>query len=640
MQRRTFLKNTGKAGLGYLVLNGTPIKALAQMPSSFTCQQVQGRIVVMINLFGANDTLNTVVPKMQYNIYNTNRPTIKIPEAALITLDTANNVNPTTLHPIMTPFKDLYDQGKLNVVHGVGYLNNNRSHFKSDDLWNTAGDTTPSNFNLDSGWAGQLFEYRYPGLLGSTAPTLPDPPCIELGSTSGSILFQTATNNNASVLLTNNNVSSFYNTLINVGGPSPDAFATTDNGLDIKYIDDIQKLSSSYGLRIQTVFNAGSNTTGITYPNTSIANQLKTVARLIKGGSKTSMYMVHQYGFDTHGSQTDTTDPTTGTHTNLLRDLTIAIKAFQDDITALGFEDSVITTTHSEFGRTIDENGGRGTDHGGVSTMFIIGKGVQGGITGTPINLTLVDNRGLTDLQYDYRRVWASVMQDFMGHGPAPMAAARLQNFTATKAPIIAASHIAAPACYINQISLPITLASFNAQLLIDGNGLLKWKTTTEINCKEYQLEHSTNGTSYTAIGKVLSAGNTNTIRNYQFNHNAPNIGVNYYRLWQVDFNGASKMYGPVVLKVINNTKFAIKAYPNPATTNFNVVFTTTQKQQGYIAIYDVQGHLLHKQPVVINEGITKFNFTNAHIKNAKGQLIIHFIGQGGVEKTLKQLVI
>ncbi len=644
MQRRKFLQQTGAVAAGSFLLNGIPVNAMANSPlsPSFTCQEIRDRIFVMVNLFGANDTLNTVVPIQQYSLYATNRPNIRILDSGpngYINLDTTLPANKqTALHPIMTPFKTLYDQGKLNVVHGVGYANNNRSHFKSDDLWNTAGDATAPNFNFDSGWAGQLFEYRYPGLLGNPTAQMPDPPCVELGSTNGSILFQTSTNNNASVLLTSNNVSTFYNTLIAVGGPGPASFPASDYGIDMRYIDDVQRLSNAYALRIQNVFNAGSNS-AIVYPNTAIANQLKTVARLIKGGSKSSMYTVHQYGFDTHGSQVTAGSSHLGQHANLLKDLTEAIKAFQDDIALLGFEDRVLTTTHSEFGRTIDENAGAGTDHGGVSTMFVIGKGVQPGITGTPIDLTQVNNRGLTNLQYDYRKVFSAILQDFMGHGSQPMNAARMATFTTDKAPVVAATHVSPPSCYINQIVLPITLASLNAYLLANGNGNIIWETTNESNCKEFEVQHSTDGINWKKVGVVPGSNNSTITQKYSLQHSKPSIGRNFYRLWQADFYGGRKMYGPVNLFVKESAGFVVKSYPNPAVFDFNITVTADKDQIASVQFFDIQGHLLQQQQIKINKGFNKFNYATTLFKGYSGELIIYIKTNYDLQRTIRQII-
>jgi uncharacterized protein (DUF1501 family) len=640
MKRRQFIKNSGAVGVGSLILNGIPVSgSAAPLSPNFTCQEISDRVLVMVNLFGANDTLNTVIPVSQYATYATNRPKLKIAPASTITLDnTLADAQKSALHPSMTAFKSLYDAGKLNVIHGVGYADNNRSHFKSDDLWNTAGDSTPANFNFDSGWAGQLFEYRYPGLLGSSSPFMQDPPCIELGATNGSILFNSSNNNNASILLTSTNVSTYYNNLVAVGGPGPATFPTSDHGLEVKYIDDVQRISNVYAQRIQAVYNAGNNST-VTYPGTNLANQLKTVARLIKGGSKSSIYMVHQFGYDTHGSQAVETNNITGGHANLLKDFTEAVKAFQDDITSLGFEDRVITASYSEFGRTIDENDNLGTDHGGVSTMFVIGKGVKPGVTGNAIDLTKVQDRALTDLQFDYRRVWASILQDFMGHGASPMAAARMQNFTSSKIPIIQTTHVAPVSCYINQQTLPVSLTNFIATLLPSGAVNVLWETSSEQNSKDFEIQHSINSIDWNTIGTLPAAGNSSIATKYHKVHENPQVGVNYYRLWQVDRNGSRRKYGPVLINVRSNANFVVTNYPNPAQFDFNVTITAEKKQNATIQFFDLQGHLLQQQQIKVNNGFNKFNYLTSSFKNYRGELIIHIRTEFNLQKTLRQII-
>jgi uncharacterized protein (DUF1501 family) len=645
MQRRSFLKNTGKIGAGAVILNGIPAVGRAQA-NTFSQADINRRIHVIVNLFGANDTLNTVVPSAQYNIYAGVRPKIAIPEASLLTLDTANNTNPTKLHPILSPLRDLYTDGLLHVVHGVGYNDNNRSHFKSDELWNTAGDSTPANFDFESGFYGQLFEHRYPGLLGSSTPAIPDPPCIELGSSSGSTMFQTALGNNASVLLTNNNIGGFYTTLTEVGGLAPAHNLATDHGNDTKFIADIQTLSNIYGNRIQTVFNAGSNSSTVYPSNNYLADQLKTVARLIKGGSRSTVYMVHQYGFDTHDVQTDATNPLTGNHTNLLKQLAEALKAFQTDITALGFADRIITTTHSEFGRTIDENGNMGTDHGGVSTMFVMGKAVRTGpgISGTPIDLTKVDQRALTDLQYDYRRVFSAVLQDFLGHGPNPLAAARMNNYTApnapfSKAPIIAASHLVDPTKYIDQIILPIVLTSLTANTLAANTIDVRWETSSETGSKLYEVQHSSNNLTWSTIGTVNAVGTSTSSRRYNFEHKTPVLGINYYRLQQIDINGARRIFGTAIAHIKDGASFVVKNYPNPAVFDFNLAITTDKKQTAQIQFMDVQGHLLLQQTTVLNSGFNKLNFNVNQFKGISGELIIYIQTDLSNKKVIKQVI-
>lgn len=633
MKRRDFIKSAGALSLGSLILNGIPIKG-SPLPPSFSCKGVADRVFVMINLFGANDTLNTVVPVLQYGIYANARPKIRIMDSGIHKyLELDKTLPPelqTALHPAMTPLKELYDEGKINLVHGVGYPNNNRSHFKSDDLWNTAGDSTPQNFNYVSGWAGELFEARYPGVLGNPNNVMPDPPCIEMGATSSSLLFQTASNNNASVLLTNSDVSSYYNSMVGVGGPPPSNLPAGNYGIDLAFIYEIQKLSNTYAQRIQSVFNSGNNST-VTYPDTAIAAQLKTVARLIKGGAKSNMYTVHHYGYDTHGVQVVKGNSHLGKHANLLSDLSHAIKAFMEDIALLGVDDRVVITTHSEFGRTIDENSSMGTDHGGVSTMFVIGKGVKPGITGRPIDLTKVTTRALTDLQYDYRSVWAAVLQDFMGHGPQLMAAARMGAFTQSKAAVIADDYRVEAACYIKgNLEIeggPMTVAinDFKLILLESGNSQISWETSSEMNCKEFVVEHCMDSNSWKPIGTLPAKGNSSVTEYYTLEHDHPSIGINYYRLWQVNIDGTREMYGPITLKVTSKKEFEVNVFPNPAISDINISITSEKVQRITLNIFDIQGHLLQHKRLQIKEGFNKINIPITSIKKYKGEIILQF---------------
>jgi uncharacterized protein (DUF1501 family) len=644
MKRRKFLRNSGAISLGSLLLNNLPVTAFASNPLSvkFTCEEMQGRIMVLINQQGANDTLNTVIPVEQYDTYASNRPSIKIPLASAIALDTTQPLNKQSyLHPSLAPLKTLYDAGKMNVVHGIGYLNGNRSHFKSDDLWNTAGDSLPANFSYESGWAGQLFDWRFPGLLGSTVPssTMPDPPCIEFGIGNGSILFNTSNGTNASIFLTRDDASSYYTNLNGLGGQSPNAFPNSDYGNELKYIDDIKKLSNIYGLQLQNVFNAGTNS-ATTYPTSELANQLKTVAKLIKGGCKSNLYLLHQYGYDTHGQQSLAGSPTTGFHANLLKDLADAIKAFQDDITLLGFDDRVVTSTYSEFGRTLDENTGRGTDHGEVGTMFIVGNGVKPGVTGTAIDLSApkVFNRGLIDLQYDYRSVWTAILQDFMAHGPQGITAARMQNFLGAKAPIIKASYTAPQSCYINNGSLSVNKINLFARLMYDGNAEVYWETENENECNNYEVEHSEDGYNWKKIGTIISKNITGSYL-YKTSHTKPVVGINYYRLKQNDLNGAFKIVGPVNLKVKSTEGFTVSVYPNPAVFDFNIAITADKLQQTIVQFYDVQGHLLLAENITVKAGFNKFNFPVSKFKKMQNEILIHLTTALGVSKTVKLFV-
>jgi len=168
MKRRNFLKYTSAAA-GPLMLNGIALRTVASplMMSALNCDNYQDRVLVLINLNGGNDGLNTVVPLDQIDTYSNLRPNIALAEDSLINLDSSYDLG---LHPALTPLKSMYDSGKMRLIQGTGYENTNGSHFKSTDLWLTGGDSTPDNFNLTSGWVGRYLEYEYPALIGN--PTI------------------------------------------------------------------------------------------------------------------------------------------------------------------------------------------------------------------------------------------------------------------------------------------------------------------------------------------------------------------------------------------------------------------------------------------------------------------------------------
>jgi hypothetical protein len=174
----------------------------------------------------------------------------------------------------------------------------------------------------------------------------------------------------------------------------------------------IAKQTNQYTVRIK---QASDNVKQqVAYPNNSLAAQLKIVARLIKGGLQTKVYMVNYGGFDTHSGQVVTTDTTTGTHANLLKVLSDSIAAFQSDMVGLEIEDRVIGMTYSEFGRRIKSNASGGTDHGSAAPLFLFGKNVRGGVFGDnpniPSSATTNDN---IPYQFDFRAVYNTILQNW-----------------------------------------------------------------------------------------------------------------------------------------------------------------------------------------------------------------------------------
>ena len=165
----------------------------------------------------------------------------------------------------------------------------------------------------------------------------------------------------------------------------------------------VERSINLYAQRISQVFNAGSNAI-TSYPNNTFASQLKTIARMIRGGCKTKIYLCQLGGFDTHSAQVDSGDTSLGTHATLMQTLSDAVKTFFDDLQQMGLSDQVVACTFSEFGRCARENGSFGTDHGTLAPMMVFGKNVKAGVSGANPNLdNLTSDNQLKDMQFDYR---------------------------------------------------------------------------------------------------------------------------------------------------------------------------------------------------------------------------------------------
>jgi hypothetical protein len=200
-------------------------------------------------------------------------------------------------------------------------------------------------------------------------------------------------------------------------------------GDELTYVRTVASQTNQYATRIKNAANTV--TAQNPYPaNNSLADQLKIVARLVKGGLKTRIYMVNYGGFDTHSLQVNAADTSTGTHANLLKNVSDAIKAFVDDCQYLGVQDRVIGMTFSEFGRRIKSNSSGGTDHGAAAPLFLFGKQVVPGVTGTnpaiPVNTTVNDN---IPFQYDFRSIYASILEKWFCVSATTLQTIMFQNF-------------------------------------------------------------------------------------------------------------------------------------------------------------------------------------------------------------------
>lgn len=401
MKRSTFLRNS-LAVLTPTVISGNPIHVLnnhSMVEPDVLANVNNDRVLVIIQLNGGNDGLNTVLPINQYGAYYNARTNIAIPEKKILGL---NGFDGTGLHPSMTAMQRLFNDGQLDVVQAVGYPQPNFSHFRATDIWMSGSD---SNQYLNTGWIGRFLDNNYPGFPDNYPNEVDkDPLAIQIGSITSLTCQGPIVNMGMSI----SDPSAFYNLFDGAEQTVPN----TNAGYELSFLRRISKQTNKYAIRIKAASDAVKEQ--ITYPNTSLANQLKIVSRLIKGGLKTKIYLVNYGGFDTHAGQAVTTDTSTGTHANLLGAVSEAIGAFQNDIKNQEIEDRVIGMTYSEFGRRIKSNASGGTDHGAAAPLFLFGKNVRGGVFGEnptiPANATVGDN---VPYQYDFRTIYNSILKNW-----------------------------------------------------------------------------------------------------------------------------------------------------------------------------------------------------------------------------------
>jgi uncharacterized protein (DUF1501 family) len=423
MQRRKFIRNTAVTAIGLpAMLNGFNVTAHAD--DNFFSQfllpgTTNDHVLVVIQMSGGNDGLNTVIPIDQYSNYYNARTNIAIPQNKILPLTGSAT---TGLHPALTGIRDLYDQGDVCIVQAAGYPNPNFSHFRATDIWMTASN---SNEYVNNGWLGRYLNGEYPGYpTGYPSTAMTDPLGIQFGSgTSLALLGPTVP-----MGYTISDPNSFIN---NANGGQDVVPTTTPMGKKLQYIREVSKQAEVYNAIVQTAYNVSGNTNMTTYPSNKLADQLKIVARLINGGLKTKVYVVNVGGFDTHALQTNTTDTTTGTHATLMATLGDSMKAFQTDLKLMNKDQRVLGMTFSEFGRRIKSNSSGGTDHGYAAPMFVFGTQATGSIIGTspilPTTATVTDNIAL---QNDFRNIYYSIMKRWLCQDSTSLQQIMLQNFT------------------------------------------------------------------------------------------------------------------------------------------------------------------------------------------------------------------
>ncbi len=413
MKRRDFIKHLplglAAASVPFSVagLSGRAFASHPLMNTLLNTQSDNDRILVIINLQGGNDGLNTVIPFQDSN-YDTYRKDIGfVSSAEKAKLAPFALRSDLALNYVMgDPFMNLFKAGKLAVIQNVGYADPSRSHFRATDIWNSASD---SSVVISTGWVGRYLQTMVPDDYPIHIDS-PDPVGIAI-STATTLIYQ----GDKAVLGVAVSDPSNYTSATDYPDDTPPA---TAYGNELAFVHGILAQSDKYGTRFKDLFdttkhpNATKNT--VTYPTSSLAKQLQKVAWCINAGMTTKVYFVQQTGYDTHVNQFSNDSSQTG-QGMLLKDLAEAITAFQQDVENMGFGDRVVGMTYSEFGRRVNQNGSNGTDHGTCAPMFVFGTGINGEVYGNNPSLTNLDIYGDLINQFDFRQIYAALLGQWFG---------------------------------------------------------------------------------------------------------------------------------------------------------------------------------------------------------------------------------
>lgn len=407
MKRRTFLSTTAAAAVGTQVLGGVPLKAFSPFDLSENIQANDDRILIVIQMFGGNDGLNTIIPADDPEYYKI-RPSLSVPKDKAI-----NVLSRVYMHPALdadAPYnlKRMFEDGRLAIVNGIGYENPNLSHFRSTDIWLSGFNSSDPDKRLIDGWLGRYWSGKIQGFP-EVLP--PDPIAVQIGGSLSMML--RSPKGDAGIALSD--PQKFFE----LGqGLSPDLDPLPNDtlyGQEFNYVRNVAEQADKYSSVVKNAYDTGKNR--VTYSDNRFVNQMKLVARLISGGLKTKVYLVYMGGFDTHVQQQN--ENLSGLHPFLLENLSKGIGTFMQDALIQGFADRVVGMTVSEFGRRPYENGSRGTDHGASSMQFVFGNGVKAGVYGEMPDLKNLDSNADVRYQFDFRRVYADVIENWFGGTPA-----------------------------------------------------------------------------------------------------------------------------------------------------------------------------------------------------------------------------
>jgi uncharacterized protein (DUF1501 family) len=386
--RREFLTTSGR-GLGLLAFSQWAPLFLTQSALAGAPKAEKDRtILVLVQLAGGNDGLNTCIPFEDSRYYEL-RPTLSIPKGSVLKVN-----DQIGLHDSCGPLHNLLREGKLSIIQNVGYPNPNRSHFRSTEIWETASD---SDRYARTGWLGRYFDNACAG-----KPEKSSPVGVHLGNEVPQSFLADQPHSIHGMQAGNRNRRQQKETVALLESLLGTSAPATPNGSFLQHTM-MNALATDH--RVQQILDSGKS--NVTYPGNSFGQSLAAISALIAGGMETRVYFATLGGFDTHYNQA-------GNHANLLRTLSAGLSAFQRDLEQRKLADQVITMTFSEFGRRPNENDSAGTDHGTAAPLFIMGSKVKGGLFGESPNLNLERN---SDLKFttDFRQIYGTILDRWLG---------------------------------------------------------------------------------------------------------------------------------------------------------------------------------------------------------------------------------
>ena len=412
--RREFLRRAVLGGALTTTVPGFLARTFAALQAEADSSPTRARtgrdstILVLLQMAGGNDGINTVVPYAN-DFYHRARPKLAFSKENLLTLN-----DELGLHSSLRGLKELYDEGNLAIIQGVGYPNPNRSHFRSTEIWQTASD---SNRFERYGWVGRFFDNACSGAeptVGiSISRQMPqsfaarNPMGVSVDNPQN-YRFRATPETEASLRKLNAFQDDWEENSGGTIGALPGQTAHIGSALEFLERTALEAQVSSDTIR--AISSRGANAAA--YPHSQLGNSLKLVAQLIAGGMHTRVFYVSQGGYDTHTNQAPA-------QARLLKELGDSIKAFKSDLKAQGNFSRVLLMTFSEFGRRVAENANAGTDHGAAAPLFVVGEKMKAGLCGSYPSLAPGDLfQG--DLRYtvDFRSLYATILERWL-HTPS-----------------------------------------------------------------------------------------------------------------------------------------------------------------------------------------------------------------------------